>query len=137
MKKALIILSTASAFAYNALAQVQINIGGGAAGGATGAGSQAGSSLLNLLALAQTLVIRLVPFFIGLAVVVFFWYLIEFIWKGREDGAKRTEGLKGMGYAVLALFVMVSIWGLVGFLGSFFGIGQGGSVPAPGIPLPQ
>lgn len=132
MKKALIILSTASAFVVNAFAQITITAGGAT----TGAGSQAGTSLLNLLALAQTLVIRLVPFLIGLAVVVFFYYLIMFIVKGSSDSKTHSDSLRGMGFAILALFVMVSIWGLVGFLGSFFGIGQGGSVPAPGIPVP-
>jgi hypothetical protein len=41
-----------------------------------------------------------------------------------------------MGFSILALFVMVSIWGIVGFLGSVFGINQGGNVPTPGIPVP-
>lgn len=121
MKKALITLSIAFAAITQASAQ---------------AGGTAGASLLGLLALAQTLVARLVPFLIGLGVVVFFWFLVEFLWKGKEDPAKRSEGLKGMGFSVLALFIMVSVWGLVGFIGSFLGIGQGGTVPAPTIPLP-
>lgn len=135
MKKALITLSLGLVAIAQAAAQISVTVGG-AAGTAAGAGSTAGTGLLNLLALAQTLVARLVPFLIGLAVVVFFWFLVEFLWKGREDGAKRSEGLKGMGYAILALFVMVSVWGLVGFIGSFLGIGGGGTAPAPGIPLP-
>ena len=95
-----------------------------------------GGALLSFLALLQTLVTRLVPFAIGLAVLAFFWYLIQFIWKGGEDPAKKADAMKGMGYSILALFVMVSIWGIVGFLGSMFGIGQGGNVPIPGVPVP-
>ena len=130
MKKALITLSTTtvSALAFVTSAYAQIST--------TGSGSHAGTSLLNLLALAQTIVIRHVPFLIGLAVVMFFWFLVMFVWKGASDPKTRSDSLKGMGFSILALFVMVSIWGLVNFIGSFFGIGQGGTIPAPGIPTP-
>ena len=137
MKKALIKLSTISAFISTTLitvyAQAPVIT---SSGGVGGAGTQGGTSILNLLALAQTLVARLVPFLIGLAVVVFFYFLVVFIVRGSGDAAKHSSSLKGMGMAILALFVMVSIWGLVGFLGSFLGVGQGGTAPAPGIPLP-
>ncbi|MBP6888690.1 MAG: hypothetical protein KBC21_03220 [Candidatus Pacebacteria bacterium] len=93
-----------------------------------------GGALLNFLALLQTIVSRLVPFAVGVAVIAFFWFLIRFIWQGAEDGEARGESLKGMGWSIIALFVMVSIWGLVGFLGSVTGIGQGGGVPIPGVP---
>ena len=129
MKKALTFLTIISASVSTVFAQVSIGIG------AT-QGQVNGGALLQLLALAQTIVTRLVPFAVGLAVLAFFWYLIEFIWKGAADPAKRQESLKGMGFAVLALFVMVSIWGIVGFAGSLLGIGQGGTVPIPGIPTP-
>jgi hypothetical protein len=39
-------------------------------------------------------------------------------------------------FSILALFVMVSIWGLIGLLGSMLGVGQGGSSPIPVIPVP-
>lgn len=95
-----------------------------------------GSSLLSLLALAQTIVTRLVPFAVGVAVLAFFWFLIQFIMKGGESGDAKTSAMKGMGYSILALFVMVSIWGIIGVFGSMLGIGQGGSVPIPGVPVP-
>jgi hypothetical protein len=131
MKKILTTLSLIAGNVAVALAQVSGTINVGASQGQVN-----GGALLSLLALAQTLVARLVPFAIGLAVLAFFWFLIEFIWKGRDDAAAKTRSLSGMGYAVLALFVMVSIWGLVGFLGSILGVGQGGSVPVPGVPVP-
>ena len=93
-----------------------------------------GTGLLSLLALAQTLVTRMVPFAIGVAVLVFFYFMIQFIVKGNSSADAKDASLKGMGYSILALFVMVSIWGLVGFIGSLTGIGQGGSAPTPGIP---
>lgn len=131
MKKALTFVSATLGSVMLAFAQISINLNGVA-----GQGQVNGGALLSLLALAQTLVSRFVPFLIGLAVVAFFWYLVEFIWKGREDAKEKTHSLRGMGYAIIALFVMVSIWGLVGFLGSMLGVGQGGSVPIPGVPVP-
>lgn len=95
-----------------------------------------GTALTGLLALAQTLVTRLVPFAVGVAVIAFFWYLIKFITKGGVSATDKEASLKGMGYSILALFVMVSIWGIIGALGSMLGVGQGGTVPIPGVPVP-
>jgi hypothetical protein len=99
-------------------------------------GNVNGTAILNMIGLVQTIVARLVPLAIGLAVLAFFWFLIQFIWKGGEEGDARKKSLSGMGWSVFALFVMVSIWGLVQFIGSIFGIGAGGSAPVPGIPVP-
>lgn len=131
MKKALTFFSLVAGNVTLALAQTTINVGATA-----GQGQVNGGALLSLLALAQTLVTRLVPFAVGLAVLAFFWFIVQFIWKGGEDGEARKKSLSGMGFSILALFLMVSIWGLIGFLGSMFGIGQGGSVPIPGVPIP-
>lgn len=131
MKKALLTISvTASSLAF-ALAQTTIVIGSSAQQGQVN-----GSALLSLLALAQALVSNLGVFAIGLAVLAFFWYLIKFIWKGGDSAEAKSAGLKGMGYSVLALFVMVSIWGIIGLLGSIVGVNQGGNIPIPGIPRP-
>jgi hypothetical protein len=100
----------------------------------TAGGMGNGGPLLQFLNLAQTIVNRLVPFLIGLALVVFFWYLIQYIWKGDESPEKRQEGLRGMGYSILAIFVMVAIWGIIALIGSVTGIGIGGGLPALEMP---
>lgn len=116
---------------------VPVSVGvGGTAGVVAGAGQVNGGPLLQLLALAQTIVARLVPFAIGIAVLAFFFFLIKYIIMG-ESADDKKKNLAGMGYALIALFVMVSVWGIIGFAGSLLGIGQGGSVPVPGIPIPQ
>ena len=126
MKKAL--LTASIALSSTALAFAQL----------TPTTSQQGTvnatALLQLLAVAQTILSRLIPFAITLAVVVFFFFLIKFIWKGSSDPKERDESLKGMGWSVVALFVMVSIWGIVEFLGSIVGVGQGGTIPVPTEP---
>ena len=131
MKKALTTLSLVAGSVATTLAQVNINIGATA-----NQGQVNGGAILQLLTLAQTIVARLVPFAIGIAVLVFFWYLIRFITKGGESADAKAASVKGMAFSVLALFLMVSIWGVIGFLGSIFGVGQGGSIPTPCIPVP-
>ena len=130
MKKALLTVSVATTSI--ALAFAQITIGFGAQQGQVN-----GGALISLLNLAQDIISRLVPFAVTLAVLAFFWYLVKFIWKGGQDPEAKSGALKGMGYSVLALFVMVSIWGIIGLLGSIVGIGQGGNIPIPGVPRPQ
>ncbi len=90
--------------------------------------------LVNILKLLQLLATRLVPFLIGLAVLAFFWFLIEFIWKGRDDKDAQTKARSGMGWSILALFIMVSIWGIILFLGGVTGIKQGGNMTGFNLP---
>lgn len=92
-----------------------------------------GSAIQQFLTLISNITNALIPIAVTLAVLAFFWYLIKFIWYGKEDAVSKKVGLAGMGWSVVALFVMVSIWGLVGFIGSITGVGQGGKVPIPTI----
>jgi uncharacterized membrane protein len=77
---------------------------------------------------------RLVPFLVGLAVVVFFWFLVTFIWKGKDNPEEQKKGRAGMMYSLLAIFVMVSLWGIITFIGGILGIGQGGSISGFNLP---
>ena len=56
------------------------------------------------------------------AIAAFFWGLIKYLWGSEQDHKK---GLQQMGMGILALFVMASIWGLVGFMQGTLGIGAG------------
>ncbi len=61
----------------------------------------------------------LVPLIFALALLYFFWGLGQFILNaGSEDG--REKGKHVMLWGVIALFVMVSIWGIVGILDDTF-----------------
>lgn len=91
-----------------------------------------GQNLKQLVAVVQGLVNQLLPLTIGLAVVVFFYGLIMFMIK--RDTVEHDKWLKFIGMSILALFVMVSLWGLVAFVGSIFGITSGGSAPRIDIP---
>jgi hypothetical protein len=66
----------------------------------------------------------------SLAVLYFLWGVSKYILhSGNEE--KRAEGYQMMIYGIIALFVMVSVWGLVGVLANTFlgGLGGGGGAP--------
>lgn len=97
---------------------------------------------LPLLASAQTLapvqtlivsigniIALLIPISIGVAMLVFFYGLIIYI-KNAEKGA----GQKIMINGILALFVMVSIWGIVALAQNALGVTGNQNVPAPHFP---
>lgn len=92
------------------------------------------SQLTDLIQSASKIVSMLVPTMIALGVLAFFWYLVQFIWKGADDPKKHADGMKGMGYSILAIFVMVSIWGIIAFIGTTVGIGQGGGMEPLSLP---
>lgn len=88
------------------------------------------SSLLPLLALAQEadtsyvnnllddvggIITQLIPIFIGVAVLVFIWGVIKYVTAG-DDSEKRAQARSLMIYGIIAIFVIVSIWGLVAIL---------------------
>jgi hypothetical protein len=67
----------------------------------------------------------------GIALLVFFWGLVKFIFAAGSEEAK-DQGKRIMIWGVVALFVMISVWGLVAFLQvAFLG---GTSFPTPQIP---
>lgn len=61
------------------------------------------------------------PVFISLALLAFFYSLIMYLF--RRDEAPNSG--KYLGFSILILFVMVSIWGIVSFLQQNLGIGDG------------
>jgi len=92
------------------------------------------SPIVNLLVSVNEILGRLVPIAVGLAVLGFFWFLIIFIFKAKDNPEDQKKSMSGMGYSILAIFLMVSIWGIIGLLGNMFGIGQGGDAIIPTIP---
>ena len=63
----------------------------------------------------------LIPIMFGLAVVYFFWGLTKYI-RSAGDPKGAAEGKSIMIYGVIAIAVMASIYGLVNYLQSIFGI---------------
>lgn len=55
------------------------------------------------------------------AFAAFFWGIVLFVFNTNDD-KKRQEGKSWMLWSVVALFVMITIWGLVGLLVNTVGI---------------
>ena len=60
-----------------------------------------------------------IPIVLAIAVLVFFWGLAMYMFNA-SDREKRIEGINIMFMGVIAVFVMVSIWGIVGILQQTF-----------------
>ncbi|MDQ3089527.1 MAG: pilin [bacterium] len=72
------------------------------------------------------------PIIVAVGLLAFFYGLAKFIFSA-GDGEKQKEGRQIMIYGVIALFVMVSVWGLVNFIGDALDIDQGessGTIPS-------
>lgn len=57
------------------------------------------------------------PLVMGIALLGFFWGLAMYIFNSADED-KRKEGKHIMLWGIIALFVMASVWGLVGFISS-------------------
>lgn len=68
-----------------------------------------------------TLIKMVVPFLFTLATAAFIWGIIQYF-LNPDNEEKRKQGKSYMIWGLIALFVMVSMWGLVGVLTKTFGI---------------
>lgn len=68
------------------------------------------------------------PLLISISVIVFIVGVIRFIASG-DDSGKREEGRNFILYGLVGLFVIVSVWGLVGVLQGTFGLGNTPFIP--------
>jgi hypothetical protein len=96
------------------------------------ASAQSLAPLGNLITSLNNIVNRLVPLAITVAMLAFFWGLIKYLYKGSKEDVKKGRSM--MIYGILALFVMVSIWGLVRLLQTAFGIGPNETAQTPQAP---
>jgi small-conductance mechanosensitive channel len=73
------------------------------------------------------------PIVVGIALLAFFWGLVKFIFAQGNEEAK-IEAKKIMLWGLVALFVMISVWGLVRFIGNALGVNQGETIIVPTVP---
>lgn len=72
------------------------------------------------------------PVIVALALLYFFWGMSQFILHAGDE-ARRSEGRQVMVWGIIALFVIISVWGLVAVLNNTF-VGRGFTPQAPGLP---
>lgn len=78
------------------------------------------------------LVEQLIPIVIAIGLLFFIWGLVQFILASGDEAAKEV-GKRRMVWGILALFVIVAVWGLVELLAGITGVEVGGNIDAPGV----
>lgn len=86
-----------------------------------------GDNLFSILGIVSGFLNTLIPILITLTVVYFIWGVFKYA--TAKDGEGQAEARTVMTSGIIALFVIVSIWGLVALLNNTFGIDQGGPSP--------
>jgi hypothetical membrane protein len=100
-------------------------------------GSAIAVSALPTLALAQAsaftvldtigvFIDRATPILVSFAVLYFIFGVIRFVIAGDAD--KKAEARQTVIQGIIGLFVIVSLWGIVFFIGNTFGVGPTGEV---------
>ena len=100
-------------------AQATCNIGSGGIGGLF----DCGIDIIN----------HIIPFLIALALVYFIYGVANFVLSAGEPG-EQTKAKSMIAYGIIALFVMVSVWGLVNVLRNTFQFSSTTAPPAPKFP---
>ncbi|MES2930323.1 MAG: hypothetical protein V4665_00875 [Patescibacteria group bacterium] len=67
------------------------------------------------------LIKSIVPLLFALATVGFIWGMIQYF-LNPDNEEKRKQGKSFMIWGIVALFVMISMWGVVGVLSNTFGV---------------
>ena len=96
------------------------------------ASAQGLTPLKNLIASIGQILNTLIPILIALALVVFFWGLVQYIRK-----PEISEGKNVMIAGILSLFIMVSVWGLVNLVHNALGVNGNGQVQVPSVGIPN
>ena len=132
-----LVVNTFGLSTNNTMPTIQLLGGGGQGGGCNPPGTN--SKLQELLSYATCVINNsIIPFIFAIATVMFIWGVVQFFILGADEEAKRTQGKQFIIWGVVALTVMLSVWGLVSILGNtFFGSSGGKFLPQvcpPGDP---
>src|SRR5690606_30841410 len=88
----------------------------------------------KLIGMVGGIVQALIPIVIGLGVLVFLWGVLKYVLNSSDAG--KAEGRTFMLWGIIALFVMVSVWGLVNILRDSLELNPN-TPTAPAIPRVQ
>ncbi|MAZ67202.1 hypothetical protein CL652_00300 [bacterium] len=80
-------------------------------------------TLGHTIRVVSDIVNGLIPIVLALTVLIFFWGLAMYLWDS-GNSEKKGQGIHIMVMGVVALFVMVSIWGIIGVLQQTFKVDQ-------------
>jgi succinate dehydrogenase/fumarate reductase cytochrome b subunit len=90
--------------------------------------------LSSIVDSAKAILDQLVVFLIALAVVWFIWNVIRYTMSDNEESKEKARSQ--MIWGIVAIAVIVSVWGLVGILQNIFGVNTTGAGNVNGL-LPR
>lgn len=69
---------------------------------------------LNIISKINQLIINpIILLLFAIALVFFIWGVFEYLWKSRTEPAAITAGSKHIGWGLLGMFIMVSVFGFL------------------------
>ncbi len=80
----------------------------------------------------RTVLDTLLPVVATLALLFYFWQMALFILRAGDPEARR-HAVRAMAWGLVALFVLVGVWGIVAILAQMLGVPLGGAAPVPAI----
>src|SRR3989344_3131392 len=89
----------------------------------------------DLIRAVGGLINPIIAILVGVALLAFLWGLAKFIFRLGGDEKAVEEGKRIMKWGLIALFVMVSVWGIISFMQAAL-LPGGGSLPPGGGNLP-
>ncbi len=89
------------------------------------------TQIVAIFKLAQKLLNYVIPIVITVGFIMLAWTIIQMVTQKSAEERAQARGL--MIYVIIGLFVLLSIWGLIAFLGRTLGIGQGSTAVIPCI----
>ncbi len=130
MKKLIALLTPGALLALPLVALAQ----GGTTGPTTGPGGSAGGfqNLIDLATSFKAFLDILTVVVIAAALVFFFWGLALFILSAGDE-EKRSKGKQVMLWGIIALTIIVAVWGIVTWLLDAFGITAIETTITPGV----
>jgi len=133
-----LVATTLSMFAFAAVPMASaVSTAAPLVAGSSGADSIVQTRLLSIVETIKSIVRSAIPVVFALAIIYFFWGLAQYILNS-GDTEGREEGKNRMIYGVLAIFVMVSVFGLVQLIGNTIGLDKlGGSGATYDINIPN
>ncbi len=91
-------------------------------------------NIQSVFLLFSNLLNALIGMLITVAIVVFFWGLIKYLLSSGST-EEAHKGIHQMIWGVVAIFVMVSIWGLIALLQRTFGVDNNQARIPAAVPL--
>ena len=89
------------------------------------------SQISGILNIVQVVLNTIIPILITLGVIYFIYGVIGYV--TAKDEEKKDEARNVMIYGIIGLFVIVSIWGLIRFLGNATGVQTGTTTGQTGV----